>query len=153
LTIELEVDGRLTRVLPVRAEVEVFRSVLVTRKKLEKGARFTKEDIELERRPASQIPGGALSDLETVLGRTAAGPLLPGTILRVQSLFDPPAVRQGQMVRAVVVRGNVEITVEARAVDSGKVGDVIRVENTQTRKIIRAKVLNEKMVSVEEKLK
>ena len=49
-----------------------------------------------------------------------------------------------------MVRGNVEITVEVRAIDSGKAGESIRVENTRTRKVFRARVLDEKMVLVED---
>lgn len=153
LTIELEVDGRSVRVLPVRLEVEVSRSVLVTKVKVEKGMKFDPGKVELVRRPASRIPPGYLDDLESVIGRTASMSLPPGAILRVQSLYDPPAIRQGQMVRATVIKGNVEISVDVKAVDSGKVGETIRVENTSTKKVFKARILSEKLVSVDERQK
>jgi flagella basal body P-ring formation protein FlgA len=44
----------------------------------------------------------------------------------------------------------VEIMVGVRAIEEGKAGDSIRVENTQTRKILRGKILNEKLISIDD---
>jgi flagella basal body P-ring formation protein FlgA len=39
--------------------------------------------------------------------------------------------------------------VEVRAVEDGKAGDLIRVENTESKKVLRAKVLDEKKVLIQ----
>jgi flagellar basal body P-ring formation protein FlgA len=151
LTTELEVDGHLAKVLPLRVDVEVMRPAVVTTKRIEKGEKLTTENVALLRRQSSKILPGCLQNLENVLGRTAGIPLIPGTLLKVSSLYDPPAVKRGQVVQGVVQKGNIEITVEVKAIEDGKAGELIRVENTATHKLLRGRVLNEKMVSIEER--
>src|SRR5580704_4965429 len=109
--------------------VEVFRSIIVTKKSIEKDEKFTTENVEMVRTPTSKLFGEYLYHLDEVLGRKAATPLMNGTALKLSSLYDPPIIKQGQMVQATVQYGNVEIAVEVRAVENGKIGDVIRVEN------------------------
>lgn len=150
LTTELMVNGRLARVMPLRVMVEVFRPVVVTTKRVEKGEKFTPENVSVVRKPSSKVLPGCLQRLENAVGRTAAAPVVPGTLLRLSALYDPPVVKRGELLQAVVQKGNVEITVGVRAIEEGKAGDSIRVENTQTHKVLRGRVLNEKMVSIEE---
>jgi flagellar basal body P-ring formation protein FlgA len=150
LMTELDVNGHLIKTLPLRVMVEVFRSVIVTKKSIEKDERFTTENVGMVRTPTSKLFGEYLYHLNEVLGRKAAVPLMSGTALKLSSLYDPPIIKQGQMVQATVQYGNVEIAVQVRAVENGKTGDVIRVENTDTHKLLRAKVLDEKSVLVEQ---
>ena len=92
---------------------------------------------------------GCFKELSYVLGRTASMPLVPDTVVQVNEIFDPPVVLRGKTVQAIVRRGNVELTVDARAIEDGKAGDVIRVENSDSHKILYAKVLDEKTVLVQ----
>jgi flagella basal body P-ring formation protein FlgA len=74
--------------------------------------------------------------------------LAPEAVLRVTDLFDPPVIVRGQIVEALVQKGNVELSVQVRAVQDGKMGDIIQVENTDSHKVLKAKVLDEKKVLV-----
>ncbi len=150
LTSELEVDGRLAKVLPLRVVVEVYHPVVVAQKGVEKGDKFTRENVALVRKPTSALLSGSIDQLSSVLGRTAGAPLAPGTVLRMTQIYDPPVVKHGDLLEAVVRRGNVEITVQVRAVEDGKAGDRIRVENTESHKVLAGKVLDEKTVLVEQ---
>ena len=148
LTAELEVSGRLIRVLPLRITVDVSHEVVTTTKNLEKGQKFTKENLALVKTSSSKVTKGCFKQLNYVLGRTAAMPLPVGWIVRVSDIYDPPVIRHGQMVQAIVQKGNVELTVQVRAVEDGKAGDSIRIENTESHKILRGKVLDEKTILV-----
>jgi flagella basal body P-ring formation protein FlgA len=150
LTAELEINDRLEKVLPLRVNVELFHRVVVTTKRIEKGDKFTEENVALVRTPTSKILRGCLSQLNYVTGRTAALPLVPGTVLRFPDIFDPPAIVHGSMVQAVVERGNVELRVDARAIEDGKAGEEIRVENIDSHKVLKGKVLDEKTVLIEQ---
>ncbi len=150
LTTELEVDGRTVKVLPLRVLVEVFHPVVVTKKMVEKGERFTNLNVGLSRKPTSLLRSGSINELGSVIGRTAAVPVISGTILRMTEIYDPPVIKRGQVVQAVVRRGNVEITVQSKAIEDGKAGDKIRVENTATHKVLNGKVLDEKTVLMDQ---
>lgn len=149
LTAELAVDGRLVRVLPIRAVVDVFHPAVTVVKRVDKGVKFTRNNVALVRTPSSKMIKGCFRQLEPVLGRTAATRLEPGSVLRVNDLYDPPAIQHGEVVQAVVEKGNVELSVQVRAIEDGKAGDSIRVENTDTHKLLRGKVLDEKTVLLE----
>lgn len=149
LITELSVNGHLIKALPLRVSVEVFRSVVMAKKNIEKGEMFTMENVGLIRTPVSKLFGEYISRLDEVLGRTAATSLMIGAVLKLNCFYDPPVIKRGQMVQAMVQYGNVEIAAEVQAVEDGKIGDHIRVENTDTHKLLRAKILDEKTVQVE----
>jgi flagella basal body P-ring formation protein FlgA len=149
LTAELEVDSHLIRVLPLRLTVDIYHPAVVTTKRVEKGEKFTDENIALVREPNSKIMRGCFRQLSYVLGRTASMPLIPETVIRIDEIFDPPVVLRGRTVQAIVRFGNVELSVNARVIEDGKAGDVIRVENSDSHKVLRAKVLDEKTVLVQ----
>lgn len=149
LTAELAVDGHLARTLPLRLEVDVFQPTVVVTKALEKGDKFTRDNVSLVRTPNSQITRGCLRQMNSVLGRTAASPLAPGRLVRVSDLYDPPAIQHGQIVEGIVQKGNIELSVQVRAIEDGKAGDSIRIENTESHRLLRGKVLDEKTVLIE----
>ncbi len=150
LTTELGVNGRLQKVLPLHVDIELFHPAVVTTRRVEKGDEFSSENVAIFRAPSSKILLGSLSQLNYVTGRTAAVPLVPGTILRYSDIFDPPVIVHGSVVQAIVRYGNVELRVDARAIEDGKAGDEIRVENTDSHKVLKGKVLDEKTVLVEQ---
>ena len=71
LTAELEVDGHLIEVLPLRLTIDIYRPAVVTTKMVEKGESFTARNIALVREPSSKIMQGCFRQLSYVLGRTA----------------------------------------------------------------------------------
>ncbi len=150
LTVELEVDGRLVRTIPLRLGVEVLHTVVMTTKRVDRGEVFGDKNTALARLPTSKMPRGAVAGMENVAGRKSSVALPPRAVIRAGDLFDPPVIKRWQSVGLVARRGNIEITVEAKALEDGKTGDVIRVENKKTHKVLRAKVLDEKTVLVGE---
>lgn len=151
LTTELDVNGHLARVLPLRIETEIFHLVVVTKKAVEKGDKFTSANVALVRVPTSKIIPGCLQKTESVLGRTASYALPSGALLRLSEINDPPVIRRGQLIQAIVQKGNIELSIEARALVDGKAGDSIQVVNTDSGKVLHGKVLDEKSVLIDEK--
>ena len=149
LTAELKVDGRQVRVLPLRVEVEITRPAVTASRRIGKDEKFTAENVTLARTPGSKLIRGSFGRLDAVLGHTAALPILAGTVIRVEDLYDPPVIQHGQIVQGVVEEGNIELSVQVRAIEDAKVGDSIRVENTESHKLLRGKVLDEKTVLIE----
>ncbi len=150
LTAELEINGHLGKVLPLRVNIEIYHPVVATTKRIEKGEKFTDDNTALVRTSASKITSGSFHQLNYVLGRTASMPLIPGTIVRVDAIYDPPVISHGQIVHAIVRKGNIELTVDTRAIEDGKAGEVIRVENTASHKVLRGRILDERTVLVDQ---
>lgn len=150
LTAELTVNDKQQQVLPLRVNVDIFRPVVVTTRRVEKGDKFTPENVALLRTPTSKILQGSLNQLNYVTGRTAAEPMVPGTIVRFSDIYDPPVITHGKVVQAIVHLHNVDLTVDARAIEDGKAGETIRVENTDSHKVLKGKVVDENTVLIEQ---
>jgi flagella basal body P-ring formation protein FlgA len=55
-------------------------------------------------------------------------------------------IKRGQEVTCRGHKGNVDIEVQVKALEDGKMGCVIRVENTGSQKILKARVVDETTV-------
>lgn len=60
----------------------------------------------------------------------------------------PPAVQAGATIRILARFGNVNASAPGEATQSGRVGDVIRVRNTTTRRALRGRILDGRSVEV-----
>ncbi len=151
LTAECSTDGHAGRVIPVRLNTQIFRLVVVTKKEVRKGEKFTNANIGFDRLPSDKVSKGTLQKLEDVLGRSAGMDLKAGTPVRFSEINDPPMIHRGEVVQGLVITGNVEISVSVRAQTDGRAGEEIVVENTDTHKVLRAKVLDENKVQIDQK--
>lgn len=60
----------------------------------------------------------------------------------------PPVVQAGATIRILARFGNVSASAPGEATQSGRVGDVIRVRNTTTRRALRGRIIDERSVEV-----
>ncbi len=151
LTAELSVDGHGVRVIPVRLDTQVYRSVVVTKKEVKKDEKFSADNVGIDRLPSSKASKGTLQKLQDVIGRTAGMDLKAGTSVRFSEIIDPPVIHRGEIVEGIEKIGNVEITVSVRAVGDGRAGEEITVENTESHKVLKARVVDENHVLIDQK--
>jgi flagella basal body P-ring formation protein FlgA len=124
-------------VFVVRASVSA--PVLVTATNVAPGKPIAASDVTLERRDISAVPD-ALADTDQVIDMTSRRSLRSGEILRKSLLAAPVLVRRGETVRVVAQREQVEVTIVGEALDAGGRGDVVRVRNGSTGKVISTRV-------------
>ena len=60
----------------------------------------------------------------------------------------PPAVKKGEAVTMVFKNGKLNLTTQGKSMQTGAVGDVIRVTNTTSQQVIQAVVTGERTVAV-----
>lgn len=102
--------------------------------------------LVLERRDISTVPD-ASSDLSQVAGLSPRRPMRAGQIVRTRMLAAPMLVRRGDGVTIVVHSGAVEVRNAGEALEAGREGEVVRVRNSATGRVIRARVIGEDMVA------
>ena len=73
---------------------------------------------------------------EMLVGKVARRTLLPGQPITVNAVENPKLVRRGVPVRLVLVEGGLTIITYAEPMQSGSVGEVIRVRNTESGTVI-----------------
>ena len=70
----------------------------------------------------------------------ANGYVRPGSILCAANTKAPNAVEHGQALDLITRRGNLVVSARVRALESGKMGDWVQVQNMETRKTLTARV-------------
>jgi len=131
------------------AVVDDWRAVPVLKRTLERGMLISPEDVELVRLNMFKQPQDVADSLDDVLGRAAKSRMNAGETLRKSMVDIPPLVPQGKAVTLIYKSGALRATASGAALDNGLRGDVIRVRNESSKKVVRAKVLNESELEVE----
>jgi flagellar basal body P-ring formation protein FlgA len=129
--------GQWRRGYVVRAEVSA--QVVVAAASVPAGRPLAPADLTLERRSITAT-ADATSQPEPLVGLSSKRALRQGEIVRTGLLLAPLLVQRGASVRIVARREQVEVTMAGVALEAGARGALIRVRNSGTGKVIRARV-------------
>ncbi|MCH8685101.1 flagellar basal body P-ring formation chaperone FlgA [Pedomonas mirosovicensis] len=110
------------------------------------GEIITASDLEVRTIDARKARG-ALMPAE-VAGLEARRSLSPGNPVRSYDLRQPTLIRKGQAVAMVVSHGGLTIAAKGKALEDGGKGDIVRVQNISSQRVIQGEVTAEGVVSV-----
>ncbi|HSI60755.1 MAG TPA: flagellar basal body P-ring formation chaperone FlgA [Ideonella sp.] len=127
----------------VRAELTA--EVVVASRALPANQPLAAADLALERRDVSAVRD-ALSDIDAVEGLSGRRALKAGQVVQKGLLIEPLLVKRGALVRIVARTGPVEVSASGEALDAGRRGEIVRVRNVNTGKVIRARVAGDALV-------
>jgi flagella basal body P-ring formation protein FlgA len=123
----------------------VSATVVVVAEAIAAGRPITAADVKLERRDIPVI-ADAVNDVEDVVGKASRRALRNGEAIAQHSLLDAVLVKRGSMVNITARAAGVEAQVTGEVLDPGHRNEIVRVRNTASGKIIRARVLSEDTV-------
>ncbi|MCC7462545.1 MAG: flagellar basal body P-ring formation protein FlgA [Gammaproteobacteria bacterium] len=132
--------------LVVRVESEV--PVLVARCALPRGAVPAAGDFVSEMRRVPGLASHYIGDPAALAGRRMRRPIGAGEALTVDALAIAPLVRRGEQVALVARSGAVEIRVAAVALADGRPEERIRVQNTDSQRVLEGVVRGPGLVEV-----
>jgi flagella basal body P-ring formation protein FlgA len=87
-----------------------------------------------------------------VFGKTARHDFASGAPLSTEAFAETPTVRRGDTVNLRLERDGIVLTSTAKAVDDGRMGDVIRVKSTafsSGERVLRVRVAGRSAVTVQ----
>jgi flagella basal body P-ring formation protein FlgA len=135
-------------VCQVPVQAHVWREVWVAHSALKRGETVSEADLIRERRdmlsvhePLAQFATGD-STLEL------AESLQAGSLLLARSIKARPVIHRGQSADALLRDGTLSVTMKVEALEDGAPGQTIRIRNSQSRRDLRGKVLNEQTILV-----
>ncbi len=105
-------------------------------------------DIEWKKIRTSRVHPETIRDLEQLVGRSPRRWARPGDPLRADEVQAALIVKKGTIVSMVVRTPHMTLTAQGKALDSGSMGQAIRVINTSTNRTIYATVTRPDVVSV-----
>ncbi len=122
------------------ASVERLRQVAVALRNIPRGTQLTSADLQTEQRRLSGSESRTYTTAESALGMVTRRPISLGDVIPSSSLTEPTAVRKGDQVQVRAVGTDLNIVTLGIAMSSGKVGDQIRIKNSSSERIIRARI-------------
>ncbi|MCP4490518.1 MAG: flagellar basal body P-ring formation protein FlgA [Gammaproteobacteria bacterium] len=133
-------------ILPVR--IELFDDVLVAAQSLHKGQFIGDQQVSFQKKNISRLNSGYYSQSDSLLGLEAKRNIKRGTILTPQSLRPRLLVKSGQQVTILLNYKGLHIKSSGRALQSARRGEVVKVRNNQSNRVVEGIVSGEAQVSV-----
>lgn len=121
----------------VPAEVNVRTDVLVAARPLTRGQALGQGDFRREQRILHRAGQGALAPGANLAGLMVKRSIPAGAVLTVAQFSALPAVRSGESIRLLSSAGPVRIETRGKALEDGRMGEQIRVENSGSGKAVR----------------
>jgi len=113
-----------------------------------RGDIVSQADLKTVWLPARRLARGLLVSADDIIGHEATRSLRPGVPLRRGDLRRPLLVKKGEPVTVRVAAGAMILTAQGRAMQDGARGDVVRVLNGKSRRIVEGRVVRAGLVEV-----
>lgn len=141
-------DGERPWRMYVPVQVVVETSVWVARHPLPRGHLLTPDDLVADVRDVSRMRSGYVSNLESLTGQRLRSSVLAGRVLTLQMLDENNVIQRGQTVTLAVSGGGINISMTGKALMDGALQQRIRVENTNSGRIVEGIVRSRELVEV-----
>ena len=119
---------------------------VVVKKNITQGEVITEDHLTYSFQISDDLPGG-FTTMSDIIGRKAKFNLARGAVIKTRQLEIVYPVEKGKAVLVVANNSRLSITVNAIALEAGQLGDMIKVKNSTSGKILNAIVTGEKKVS------
>jgi flagella basal body P-ring formation protein FlgA len=140
-----------SRLFPIWAKVTVWARAqrVVAAANLQPGQAITEGLLRVELRHEFPAAADFPDSIAQVIGKTPRSLIRAGCSIRTDQLETPKEVRMGETVRVDVWNGAAHLKLDARAENSGSVGQIIAVRNPDSQKRFLARVEGKGKVSVD----
>ncbi len=141
-------EGPVAARTVVAGRIFTLTEVPVPVRRLLPGEVIVDSDIQWVEVHADRVGTAIVLDPAQMVGRTPRRPIRAGEPVRANDLEVATMIKKGAMVTMVLESPQMLITTQGRAMESGAAGDLVRVMNTTSNRIIQAIVLDPTTVSV-----
>lgn len=145
--VAISADGRVFTTVSLRFNVKANQQVVVAARNIAAREEITPDSIRTERREIGKM-AGYITDVGKVVGLAARRPVTAGTPLTEAALDKPVMIKRGAAVAILVKAGGMVITAGGRAMQEGREGELIRVQNVTSKRIVSARVVDANTVQV-----
>ncbi len=112
------------------------------------GARLSASDVVAETHLVSGLSVGYVTDVAELARATLRHPLPAGAILTTEDLLPDYMVRQGEQITMVAAIDGIQVRAAGLALQSGRYGALVRVQNASSAKVVQGVVEGDRVVDV-----
>ena len=125
---------------PVTADIRLYADVVVNITRLNRYVTVEREDLSIEKREITNLRRPPFTNFDEVAGKRTTRVLRVGTILTANEVEDPPLVNKGDILTAILTDKNLQISLKAKALSEGWLGDTIVVKMINSMQRYRVKI-------------
>jgi flagella basal body P-ring formation protein FlgA len=148
LHLRLASDDGVVRHLRVTAEIERETRVVLAMRDLTRGTIVAEGDIAEAYRPFRGLPRDTVRGADAALGQQLVRAIRAGAVVRAGFLTAVPVVSRGAKVILVVAEGGLRITTPGIVREDAGAGEIVRVVNAASGKVVTGRVVNAETVEV-----
>lgn len=108
---------------------------------IDRGSMIQPQDIEWAQVAEHKLRRGTVTEEEDIIGKLARRPMRAGEQVSQASLRRPRVIEKGGLIAITYRTGTMNIKDMGIAMEDGSAGDVIRVKNEKSGKVVLAKLL------------
>lgn len=136
---------------PVRISGRVFPTVMipVLTKDVDAGQIIMGDDIALKSVRKDAVRARAIYALADAVGKEAKRSLRTGDFVTKDDLVERHDVEKGKLITVMFILKNMKLAAQAKALESGSIGDTIKVINPDTKQVFSVTVTGINVAAVE----
>jgi len=145
----LVVDGTECGNVKMYGNLHFWGTVVLASHSISRRTIISAEDIETDFRDISMLGDSLIGNPEQAIGKQLYKSLRAGDIIFAHLLKAPPLVKRGDMVTIIAKSGGLQVSAPGEAKNAGAIGEIVRVKNLMSRRILQARVVDEGMVEID----
>ncbi|HPD18073.1 MAG TPA: flagellar basal body P-ring formation chaperone FlgA [Candidatus Goldiibacteriota bacterium] len=147
IPVEVTVDGKFYRIIPVSVLIKVTTDCMVAGQNI-KIKEPVIDKVILQKTDITYLPNDVITDVETVRNKISRHAIAKGTVILNSMLDSMPIFKRGDNVTVAVKRGNITVETTGISMEDGKEGSIVKVKLV-TGKIIEGRVLSDGKVIIQ----
>jgi flagellar basal body P-ring formation protein FlgA len=148
LKMAVHVDGKDVGRLTLSGWVNRYEPVVCATRYISRGEILSNDDIVLKKINISKAPARLIRVPANAVGKQVKSSLKAGGVVRHNLLEFPPMIEKGSQVKILAISGGIQVATIGIAMDEGREGDQIKVENIASKKLVVGRVANRSTVEV-----
>lgn len=124
------------------------REIAVPTSDLERGDALQAKDLVLIKRPSHQVGADVITAMSDLVGMVPRKTLRAGEFIRQNDLAKPILVEKNQLVMVIYASKGLNLQMRGRAQNSGAMGEAVRVQNPQSKRMVEGLVTGPGVVTI-----
>jgi flagella basal body P-ring formation protein FlgA len=130
------------------AVIKNYQMIVISSQPIQRGEIITRQQLAIEKREVTHLRDDFVTQIEQVENKQATRQLNIGTVLSLRSLAEPRLIKRGDKVVISTTKSDFSIKMNGTAMMDGTKGQLIRIKNQNSGRIINATVIEPGLVSV-----
>jgi len=122
------------------ARIDIYKEVVVSTRPIERGEIISAAQLTTKKQEISTLRSSYYVNPAHIIGKVSSRRIALGTPISSGAIFSAPLVKRGEQVTIIATINTLEIRMAGKALANGKEGDVIKVKNLNSNRIVEGKV-------------